>query len=161
MNSIEVALWFIAVEIAVVVVVGVVFLLKFFKRTDATLSETQDLVKTLEDKVDSIGEELENTAKNATDATVHLKKTLENTEKATRFLNTVLPIVSLILLWRGIAIPLPSSVSSRDKNGKQSSSLMTTLNNLGKLALGLTQGYSIYKRYFGNKGGEKNGRKQR
>jgi hypothetical protein len=161
MNSIEVALWFIAVEIAVVVVVGVVFLLKFFKRTDATLSETQDLVKTLEDKVDSIGEELENTAKNATDATVHLKKTLENTEKATRFLNTVLPIVSLILLWRGIAIPLPSSVPSRDKNGKQSSSLMTTLNNLGKLALGLTQGYSIYKRYFGNKGGEKNGRKQR
>ena len=163
MSSIEVALWVIAVEIAVVVVAGVFFLLKFFKRTDATLSETQSLVKNLESKVDSIGKELEDTAKNATGATVHLKKTLENTEKATRFLNTALPIISLVLLWRGISIPLPSKVSlgSSNSTGKKEGGVMNTLNNIGKLALGITQGYSIYKKYFGSRGGERNERRKK
>jgi len=162
MSSIEVALWIIAVEIAVVVIAGVFFLLKFFKRTDATLSETQDLVKNLEEKVNSIGKELEDTAKNATGATVHLKKTLENTEKATRFLNAALPIISLVLLWRGISIPLPSRVSVKDNSsGKKEGGVMTTLNNIGKLALGIAQGYSIYKKYFGNKGGERNERRKK
>jgi len=162
MSSIEVALWVIAVEIAIVVIAGVFFLLKFFKRTDATLSETQNLVKNLEEKVDNIGKELENTAKNATGATVHLKKTLENTEKATRFLNAALPIISLVLLWRGISIPLPSRVYVKDNSsGKKEGGVMTTLNNIGKLALGITQGYSIYKKYFGNRGGERSERRKK
>ncbi len=162
MSSIEVALWVIAVEIAVVVVAGVIFLLKFSKRTDATLSETQSLVKNLEEKVDSIGKELEDTVKNATGATVHLKKTLENTEKATRFLNTALPIISLVLLWRGISIPFPSKVSVGSSNsGKREGGVMNTLNNIGKLALGITQGYSIYKKYFVSRGGDRNERRKK
>ena len=162
MSSIEVALWIIAVEIAAVVIVGIFFLLKFFKRTDATLSETQNLVKNLEEKIDSIGRELEDTVKNASGATVHLKKTLENTEKATRFLNAALPIISLVLLWRGISIPLPSRVSVKSNSSeKKENGVFSTVNNIGKLALGVAQGYSIYKRYFGNRGGERDERRKK
>ena len=150
------ALWIIATEIAVVAVVLVIAFVKLGRETKNTLSETQTLVKSLEKRVDTLGAELENTAKNTTQAADHLKKTLSNTEKATSFLNAALPILSIVLLFRGITLPI-SSLPVGGKKEKQSS-VLSTLMNVGKWLAILQQGFVIYKKYSRGKGGKGDGR---
>ncbi len=156
MNNIAVALFVIAFEIAVVAVVLVVGFFMFARSTKSTLEETQKLVQSLEERVNELGDEFKESLKNANEATAHLKKTLSNTEKATAFVNAALPVLSGILLWKGINLPAPV-VFQNTKETRKSASLMS---NLGKL-LGLAgEGYMIYKKYFAkSKGGNKNGRK--
>ncbi len=157
MTALTIALWVIATEVAVAVVVLLFMFFKFSKQTNATLEETQNLVKSLEKKVDIVGAEFENTVKNTNEATVHLKKTLNNAEKATSFLNLILPIASVVLLFRGITLPV-TGINVSAKKEKQSSTL-STLMNIGKWLVALQQGLSIYKKYTKNRGGKSNGRK--
>ncbi len=161
MNSITVVLLIIAIEIALLVVALIVGLTVFIRKTRATLDDTQNLVKSLEERVNELSKELGESLKNTTEATVHLKKTLNNTEKATAFINTALPILSLVLLWKGITLPLPAGVNASEAR-KKNSSIMGAISNIGKWMAAAGQGYMIYKKYFNSKmtrGGKNNGRK--
>ncbi len=157
MVALTIALWVIAVEIAIAVAVLLFVVLRLGKNTSDALNETQSLVKSLEKRVDNVGMRLESTVKNADQATVHLKGTLHNTEKATSFINAALPIVSLILLFRGITVPI-TGVSVNAKKEKQSS-ILSSIMNVGKWFIAIQQGASIFKKYTENRGGKKNGRK--
>ncbi len=156
MNSATVLL-IIAVEIALLVVALIIGLVIFVRKTRATLNDTQNLVKSLEERVDELSEELRKSLKNTTEATVHLKKTLNNTEKATSFLNAALPVLSLVLLWKGITLPLPSSVNIAENKNKRNS-VLSTISNVGKWVAAVGQGYALYNKYFKTRGGKKNGR---
>ncbi len=156
MNSATVLL-IIAVEIALLVVALIIGLVIFVRKTRATLNDTQNLVKSLEERVDELSEELRKSLDNTTEATVHLKKTLNNTEKATSFLNAALPVLSLVLLWKGITLPLPSSVNIPEDKNKRNS-VLSTISNVGKWVAAAWQGYALYNKYFKTRGGKKNGR---
>ncbi len=156
MTALTIALWVIAFEVAIAVIVLMLAFFKFSKHTSDTLEETQNLVKSLEKRIDTVGIELESTVKNTDEATVHLKKTFHNTEKATSFINAALPIASLILLFRGITIPI-SGINVNTKKEKQNS-IISTIMNAGKWLVVLQQGFSFYKKYIG-RGGKSNGRK--
>lgn len=157
MNSVTVVLWIIAVEIALLVVALIIGLTIFVRKTRATLNDAQNLVKSLEERMDTLSKELDNTLKNTSESAVHLKKTLSNTEKATSFLNAVLPVFSLVLFWKGITLPLPSSVDVGENKNKRNS-VLSTISNIGKWIAAAWQGYALYNKYFKTRGGKKNGR---
>ncbi len=155
MNSIAIILLIIAIELALIVVAVIVSFAVFIRKTKGTLEETQNLVKSLEDRVNELSNEIKVSLKNTTEATEHLKKTLNNTEKATAFLNSALPIISLVLLWRGITVPLPSGLGANNTKRKNGS-IISTISNIGKWAAAVGQGYALYKK-FKSKGGKRNG----
>ena len=72
-------------------------------------------------------------------------------------MNAALPVLSLVLLWKGITLPLPSSVNIAENKNKRNS-VLSTISNVGKWVAAAWQGYALYNKYFKTRGGKKNGR---
>lgn len=136
MNSISIALWIIAVEGLFAVVILLFFLLGMRKDLSNTLKETQTLLRTLEEKVANLSNELNNTLKNTSDITYQAKQSLK---KVDRFLT----------LLGGLELLVPLVAISRSSKNTKESSVFSKIATFATLIASVQRGFNIYRKITG------------
>jgi predicted PurR-regulated permease PerM len=148
MTSLTIAVWVLVIEGFASVVLLFVFLVSTKRELENTLKETQSLLRTVNDKVNALSDELNNTLKNTTEITSNLKGTVRKTGDmlgATASALQFLPFM-FILAQRG---------KTKEKN-----TLHTALINIGKFVFAGIQGFKIINELL-VKGGKNNVRRER
>lgn len=135
MDSISIALWVIATEGIILLIIFIFFLIAIRREASNTLKETQALLKTLENKVSLLSDELHNTLKNTTDITSHAKQSMKK-------------IDGLLMLVGGAAIALPIiSAARKSKNKENSSNILGRLVSLGSFLVSVQKGFNLYRKF--------------
>ncbi|BAL80497.1 DUF948 domain-containing protein [Caldisericum exile] len=127
--SLTIAVWIIAISLLLGVAGTFIFLLNFQRDITKTLTEVEITLKTLQKNIDAISYELEKTLKNTTGIT-------EETKNLIRNINTITSL-------NAIFTPLTQIGSQKD--------IISRILNIGKIALGVVQGYNLYKKLTGGK----------
>ncbi|MGC8575758.1 MAG: DUF948 domain-containing protein [Caldisericum sp.] len=127
--SLTIAVWIIAISLLLGVAGTFIFLLNFQRDLTRTLTEVEMTLKTIERNIDMLSEEL--------------KKTLRNTTGITQETKSLIRNINMITTLNGFLQPLAQI-------GKQQSFLNQIL-NIGKIALGVIQGYNMYKKFLGGR----------
>lgn len=135
MNSISIALWVIATEGIIILIIFIFFLIAIRREASNTLKETQALLKTLESKVSLLSDELHNTLKNTTDITSHAKQSMKK-------------IDGLLMLIGSAAIALPLIGAVRkSKNKESNSNILGRLVSLGSFLVSVQKGFNLYRKF--------------
>lgn len=135
MDTAAIALWIIAFEGLLALIIIIVFLSGVRKDLSFTIKEMQNLLKSLEQRVNEVSLELNNTLKNTTDITRQAKITVG---KADRFL-TLLGSVGLLIPLFGIF---------RSKEERKAGSFFTRLLSAAAFLASAKRGFDTYRRLF-------------
>lgn len=146
MQALVIAIWILVIEVTAGLIFLIFILLNLRKEIRGVLEESQNLVKSLREKVDTVGSDLEKTMKNSSEITDGVKKTVNKMNTALTIGAFIAPIVGIFYLFRK---------ESNDKKNTKSTSSLRHLLNMGRFAMGMYEGYSIYRKNFA-KGGKKN-----
>ena len=152
MTSLVIAVWGLLIVTTIGVVVMLIFIFKMKKSTEKMLNETENLIKRVEEQIDSLGKNLNETTENTKDATFHLKNVLKNTEKTSEFIKLATPFAIVLFAMQGFI----------KKTDSKQSSILDKMVNIGKFLVAVQQGFLVAKKISSNKkGGTENyGRKQ-
>lgn len=135
MNSIIIALWVIATEGIILLIIFIFFFVAIRREISNTLKETQTLLKTLENKVSLLSDELHNTLKNTTDITSHAKQSMKK-------------IDGILMLIGGAAIAVPLISGARKSKSKEnSSSILGKLLSFGSFLVSVQKGFDLYRKF--------------
>lgn len=127
--SLTIAVWVIAVSVVLGVVAALVFLLNFQRDITKTLTELEITLKSVNKNINLLSEELHKTLKNTTGIT-------EETKNLIRNINTITSLNAILQ-------PISSFGGQKD--------FFSKIINIGKIALGVVQGYNLYKKFIGGK----------
>ncbi|MCI4463555.1 MAG: DUF948 domain-containing protein [Caldisericum sp.] len=127
--SLTVAVWIIAITLLLGVAGTFIFLLGFQRDITRTLTEVEMTLKTVEKNIDMLSEELHKTLKNTTGITEETKNLIKN--------------VNTITSLNAIFQPLTQIGGQKD--------FVSKIISIGKIAMGIVQGYNLYKNFIGGK----------
>ncbi|MGB9694567.1 MAG: DUF948 domain-containing protein [Caldisericaceae bacterium] len=145
MTSIAVALWVLVVEGLVSVILLLVFLMSTKRELENTLKNTQQLIQTLDAKVNALSDELENTLKNTTELTANINNTVKKTGSIFSATGNVMQLLPFLLTQRS---------ETKEK------SAFSTLITIARFAVAGIEGFKIINKLIAQ-GGKNYGGRQR